>query len=67
MKISRRDFLKWSVAAGVALNIDNVTNVLAATNKTSWINYRGMNVGIYQNLVEQEFIQHQEHSVIVII
>ncbi|MGV8981403.1 hydrogenase small subunit [Clostridium sp.] len=34
MKISRRDFLKWSVAAGVALNIDfdlgNVNTVLAA-------------------------------------
>jgi len=34
MKISRRDFLKWSVAAGVALNVefnlDNVNNVLAA-------------------------------------
>jgi len=58
LKISRRDFLKWSVAAGVALNIDNVTTVLAATNKTSWINYRGMNVGIYQNLVEQDFIDY---------
>lgn len=34
MKISRRDFLKWSVAAGVALNIEfdltNVNTVLAA-------------------------------------
>jgi hydrogenase small subunit len=34
MKISRRDFLKWSVAAGVALNVefnlDNVNTVLAA-------------------------------------
>ena len=34
MKISRRDFLKWSVVAGVALNIDfdlaNVNTVLAA-------------------------------------
>ncbi|HEY8890616.1 MAG TPA: hydrogenase small subunit [Clostridium sp.] len=34
MKISRRDFLKWSIAAGVALNIDfdlaNVNTVLAA-------------------------------------
>jgi len=34
MKISRRDFLKWSVAAGVALNLEfdleNVNSVLAA-------------------------------------
>ncbi|MGV8905300.1 MAG: hydrogenase small subunit [Acetobacterium sp.] len=34
MKISRRDFLKWSVAAGVALNVDfdlgNINSVLAA-------------------------------------
>ena len=34
MKISRRDFLKWSVAAGVALNVNfdlaNVNSVLAA-------------------------------------
>ena len=34
MKISRRDFIKWSVAAAVALNVefnlDNVNNVLAA-------------------------------------
>ena len=34
MKISRRDFLAWTVAAGVALNVefnlDNVNNVLAA-------------------------------------
>ena len=34
MKISRRDFLKWSVVAGVALNIEfdlaNVNTVLAA-------------------------------------
>ena len=34
MKISRRDFLKWSVAAGVALNVEfdltNVNTVLAA-------------------------------------
>ena len=34
MKISRRDFLKWSIAAGVALNVEfdlaNVNTVLAA-------------------------------------
>ena len=34
MKISRRDFLAWTVAAGVALNVefnlDNVNNVMAA-------------------------------------
>jgi len=34
VKISRRDFLAWSVAAGVALNVefnlDHVNNVLAA-------------------------------------